>query len=30
VHWVYEWENLDFYNMLVSEWQTIVTWTGQT
>jgi hypothetical protein len=30
MHWVYEWENPDFYNMLVSEWQTTAAWTGQT
>jgi hypothetical protein len=30
VQWVYEWESLEFYSMLVSEWQTIVAWTGQT
>jgi hypothetical protein len=30
VQWVYEWENLDFYNMLVQQWQTTAIWMGQT
>ena len=30
VQWVYEWENPEFYNMLVSQWQTTAAWTGQT
>jgi hypothetical protein len=30
VQWVYEWESSKFYSILVSKWQTIVTWTGQT
>jgi hypothetical protein len=30
VQWVYEWENPEFYSMLVSEWQIIATWTGQS
>jgi hypothetical protein len=29
VQWVHEWENPEFYNMLVSEWQTTTAWTGQ-
>jgi hypothetical protein len=28
--WVYEWEDPDFYNMLVGEWQTTSMWTGLT
>jgi hypothetical protein len=28
--WVYEWEDLEFYNMLVDEWQTTSTWMGLT
>jgi hypothetical protein len=28
--WVYEWEDPDFYNMLVGEWQTTSVWTGLT
>jgi hypothetical protein len=28
--WVYEWEDPDFYNMLVGEWQTTSAWTGLT
>jgi hypothetical protein len=30
VQWVYEWENPDFYTMLVSEWQTTAAWMSQT
>jgi hypothetical protein len=30
VQWVYEWENLDFYNILVSEWQTTSAWMSKT
>jgi hypothetical protein len=30
VQWVYEWESSEFYSILVSEWQTNVTWIGQT
>jgi hypothetical protein len=30
VQWVYEWENPEFYYMLVSEWQTTTTWMDQT
>jgi hypothetical protein len=25
VQWVYEYENSEFYNILVQQWQTIVT-----
>jgi protein-disulfide isomerase-like protein with CxxC motif len=28
--WVYEWEDPNFYNMLVQEWETTAAWTGQT
>ena len=28
--WVYEWEDPNFYNMLVEEWETTAAWTGQT
>jgi hypothetical protein len=28
--WVYEWEDPNFYNMLVGEWQTTSAWTGLT
>jgi hypothetical protein len=28
--WVYEWEDPHFYNMLLQQWQTTATWTGQT
>jgi hypothetical protein len=28
--WVYEWEDPDFYNLLVGEWQTTTAWTGLT
>jgi hypothetical protein len=27
---VYEWEDSDFYNLLVGEWQTTAAWTGLT
>jgi hypothetical protein len=27
---VYEWEDPHFYNMLIQQWQTTTTWTGQT
>ena len=30
MQWVYEWENPEFYNMLLSQWQTTAAWTGQT
>ena len=28
--WVYEWEDPYFYTMLVQEWETISSWTGQS
>jgi hypothetical protein len=28
--WVYELEDLHFYNMLLRQWQTTAAWTGQT
>jgi hypothetical protein len=27
---VYEWEDTNFYNMLLQQWQTTSAWTGQT
>jgi hypothetical protein len=29
VQWVYEWESLKFYSMLISEWQTTSAWMRQ-
>jgi hypothetical protein len=28
--WVYEWEDPQFYNMLLQQWETTAAWTGQT
>jgi uncharacterized membrane protein YgcG len=28
--WVYEWQDPHWYNMLLQEWQTTSSWTGQT
>jgi hypothetical protein len=28
--WVYEWEDPQFYTMLVQEWETTLAWTDQT
>jgi hypothetical protein len=30
VQWVYEYENSEFYNILVQQWQIAAAWTGQT
>jgi GTP cyclohydrolase I len=30
VQWVYKYENLEFYSILVEQWQTTIAWTGQT
>jgi hypothetical protein len=30
MQWVYEYENPEFYNMSVQQWQTTIAWMGQT
>jgi GTP cyclohydrolase I len=30
VQWINEYENPEFYNMLVQQWQTTAAWTRQT
>jgi hypothetical protein len=29
VQWAYEYENIEFYNILVQQWQITAAWTGQ-